>query len=160
MPTVRQSSVTSTPTPRPPRLRPDAAVLARPRRVVINDHFAALMITDSDGTAPGRGHGEPGHAAGRSTGRLSNVKRLRRPELPDREPGDGAADDHALDLRGALEGWISEVPAKMVKIFASRCQRSTGYSRVQPLPPRIWIACSVTRTAVFPATSVQMEPSA
>jgi hypothetical protein len=26
--------------------------------------------------------------------------------------------------------WISDVPSKMVKIFASRCQRSTGYSRV------------------------------
>jgi hypothetical protein len=26
--------------------------------------------------------------------------------------------------------WISEVPSKMVKILASRCQRSTGYSRV------------------------------
>jgi hypothetical protein len=26
--------------------------------------------------------------------------------------------------------WISLVPSKMVKIFASRCQRSTGYSRV------------------------------
>jgi hypothetical protein len=26
--------------------------------------------------------------------------------------------------------WISEVPSKIVKIFASRCQRSTGYSRV------------------------------
>ena len=26
--------------------------------------------------------------------------------------------------------WISEVPSKMVKIFASRCQRSTGKSRV------------------------------
>ena len=26
--------------------------------------------------------------------------------------------------------WISLVPSKMVKILASRCQRSTGYSRV------------------------------
>ena len=26
--------------------------------------------------------------------------------------------------------WISDVPSKIVKIFASRCQRSTGYSRV------------------------------
>jgi hypothetical protein len=26
--------------------------------------------------------------------------------------------------------WISEVPSKIVKILASRCQRSTGYSRV------------------------------
>jgi hypothetical protein len=26
--------------------------------------------------------------------------------------------------------WISEVPSKIVKIFASRCQRSTGNSRV------------------------------
>ncbi len=33
--------------------------------------------------------------------------------------------------------WISDVPSKMVKIFASRCQRSTGNSRVYPLPPRI-----------------------
>ena len=26
--------------------------------------------------------------------------------------------------------WISDVPSKIVKIFASRCQRSTGKSRV------------------------------
>ena len=26
--------------------------------------------------------------------------------------------------------WISDVPSKIVKILASRCQRSTGYSRV------------------------------
>ena len=26
--------------------------------------------------------------------------------------------------------WISDVPSKIVKIFASRCHRSTGYSRV------------------------------
>jgi hypothetical protein len=33
--------------------------------------------------------------------------------------------------------WISDVPSKMVKIFATRCHRSTGYSRVQPFPSRI-----------------------
>ena len=33
-------------------------------------------------------------------------------------------------LRLMTRRWISEVPSKMVKILASRCQRSTGYSRV------------------------------
>jgi len=33
----------------------------------------------------------------------------------------------------------------MVTMFASRCHRSTGNSCVYPLPPRIWIACSVTQ---------------
>src|SRR5215472_12763825 len=56
--------------------------------------------------------------------------------------------------------WISDVPSKIVKIFASRCQRSTGKSRVYPLPPSIWMACSVTRTAVSPANSLDIEPSA
>jgi hypothetical protein len=40
--------------------------------------------------------------------------------------------------------WISEVSSEIVKIFASRCHRSTGNSCVYPLPPGIWIACSVT----------------
>src|SRR3954451_25314054 len=56
--------------------------------------------------------------------------------------------------------WISEVPSKIVKIFASRCIRSTGNSRVQPLPPRIWIARSVAQTATSPAFSFDIEPSA
>ena len=34
--------------------------------------------------------------------------------------------------------------SEIVKIFASRYHRSTGNSCVSPLPPRIWIACSVT----------------
>ncbi len=42
-----------------------------------------------------------------------------------------------------ISRWISEVPSKIVKILASRCQRSTGYSRVYPFPPRTWMACSV-----------------
>jgi hypothetical protein len=33
-------------------------------------------------------------------------------------------------LRLMTSRWISEVPSKIVKIFESRCQRSTGYSRV------------------------------
>ena len=32
--------------------------------------------------------------------------------------------------RPMMRRWISEVPSKMVKIFASRCHRSTGNSRV------------------------------
>jgi hypothetical protein len=32
--------------------------------------------------------------------------------------------------RPMIRRWISEVPSKIVKILASRCQRSTGYSRV------------------------------
>jgi hypothetical protein len=32
--------------------------------------------------------------------------------------------------RPMMRRWISEVPSKMVNIFASRCQRSTGNSRV------------------------------
>ena len=32
--------------------------------------------------------------------------------------------------RAMTSCWISEVPSKIVWIFASRCQRSTGYSRV------------------------------
>ena len=35
-----------------------------------------------------------------------------------------------LMLRLITSRWISLVPSKIVKIFASRCQRSTGYSRV------------------------------
>ena len=31
--------------------------------------------------------------------------------------------------RAMISCWISEVPSKIVKIFESRCQRSTGYSR-------------------------------
>jgi len=31
--------------------------------------------------------------------------------------------------REMISRWISLVPSKMVKIFESRCQRSTGYSR-------------------------------
>ncbi len=35
-----------------------------------------------------------------------------------------------VTARPMISRWISEVPSKMVKIFASRCQRSTGNSRV------------------------------
>jgi hypothetical protein len=35
-----------------------------------------------------------------------------------------------VTARPMIMRWISEVPSKMVKILASRCQRSTGYSRV------------------------------
>ena len=35
-----------------------------------------------------------------------------------------------VTARPTIIRWISDVPSKMVKIFASRCQRSTGYSRV------------------------------
>lgn len=31
--------------------------------------------------------------------------------------------------RAMISRWISDVPSKMVKIFESRCHRSTGYSR-------------------------------
>ena len=34
--------------------------------------------------------------------------------------------------RAITSCWISLVPSKIVWIFASRCQRSTGYSRVSP----------------------------
>ena len=39
--------------------------------------------------------------------------------------------------RAMTSCWISDVPSKIVWIFASRCQRSTGKSRVYPTPPRI-----------------------
>jgi predicted TIM-barrel fold metal-dependent hydrolase len=35
-----------------------------------------------------------------------------------------------VTARPMIIRWISDVPSKMVKIFASRCQRSTGKSRV------------------------------
>ena len=35
-----------------------------------------------------------------------------------------------VTARPMIIRWISDVPSKMVKILASRCQRSTGYSRV------------------------------
>ncbi len=35
-----------------------------------------------------------------------------------------------VTARPMIMRWISDVPSKMVKIFASRCQRSTGKSRV------------------------------
>jgi hypothetical protein len=42
--------------------------------------------------------------AGRDGGHLPNLAELARSSgLPDVEPGDRAADDEALDLRGALE---------------------------------------------------------
>src|SRR5216684_2656408 len=39
-------------------------------------------------------------------------------------------DVQAGEARPMIRRWISEVPSKIVKIFASRCQRSTGKSRV------------------------------
>ncbi len=35
-----------------------------------------------------------------------------------------------VTARAMIMRWISDVPSKIVKIFASRCQRSTGKSRV------------------------------
>ena len=50
--------------------------------------------------------------------------------------------------RPMMSFWISLAPSKIVKIVASRCQRSTGYSRVYPLPPRMRTAFWVTNVAV------------
>ena len=54
--------------------------------------------------------------------------------------------------------WISEVPSKIVKILASRAIRSTGYSRVKPLPPRICIAWPVTRRRSRPRRASTSSP--
>ena len=55
---------------------------------------------------------------------------------PDRIPsplshgGQSYRTSRPVMARPMIRRWISEVPSKMVKIFASRCQRSTGNSRV------------------------------
>ena len=47
-----------------------------------------------------------------------------------RGPGSRYCTSSPVTARPMIMRWISEVPSKIVKIFASRCQRSTGYSRV------------------------------
>ena len=60
--------------------------------------------------------------AGRDGGHLPNLAEFARSQ--------GYRTSRPVTARPMMRRWISEVPSKMVKIFASRCQRSTGNSRV------------------------------
>ena len=52
-----------------------------------------------------------------------------RTEVPSRKPRVGYLMCTPEMARAMISRWISDVPSKMVKIFESRCHRSTGYSR-------------------------------
>jgi hypothetical protein len=47
--------------------------------------------------------------------------------------------------------WISDVPSQIRSTRASRQKRSSGKSSINPMPPWIWIASSVTRASISEA---------
>ena len=54
---------------------------------------------------------------------------------------------------------ISLQPSSISEARASRSSFSTGYSRVTPLPPNIWMASEATSNAVcVPVTLAAMDP--
>ncbi|MDT4877462.1 hypothetical protein FQZ97_1129820 [compost metagenome] len=54
---------------------------------------------------------------------------------------------------------ISLQPSSIIEARASRNSFSTGYSRVTPLPPNIWMAWEATSKAVWVAVIFEaMEP--
>src|SRR5690606_17163014 len=56
---------------------------------------------------------------------------VRRAGVPPRPPGHARyLTGRPVTVRPMTRRWISLVPSKIVKILASRCMRSTGYSRV------------------------------
>src|SRR5262249_56636872 len=52
--------------------------------------------------------------------------------------------------RAIVSSWISVVPPPSSMSFASRARRSTSYSSMYPLPPRMWMACMVISVAASP----------
>ena len=47
--------------------------------------------------------------------------------------------------------WISDVPSQIRSTRASRQKRASGRSSINPMPPWIWIAASVTRASISDA---------
>ncbi len=85
------------------------------------------------------GHGFHGsaragqHVAGKldiSRGQLGNAQRTFRSRTVRHLALGYYRTSSPVAARPMINRWISEVPSKIVKILASRCQRSTGYSRV------------------------------
>ena len=71
---------------------------------------------------------------GRARGSVASRRRARAVRAGRDPPSRGRRRDAYLMcmpemLRAMTRRWISDVPSKIVYIFASRCQRSTGYSR-------------------------------
>jgi hypothetical protein len=84
-------------------------------------------------TRPGTGRKQPARSGQQAheSGPINSRADRPAPGIHDRYIGSsGYRTSSPVIARPISIRWISDVPSKMVKIFASRCQRSTGYSRV------------------------------
>ena len=59
----------------------------------------------------------------------------------------------------SIQRWTSEVPSTMSRIFASLRYLSSGRSLLSPIPPWIWIALSLTQTAISVEKTFAIEAS-